>query len=314
MNKPKYDGILNIDKPYGITSMEVVRRLKRASGQKRVGHGGTLDPIATGVIPVCFGQATRMMEDLVNGSKGYRADVELGVITDTYDALGEIVETRDASAITLSDIEAAIAGFMGIIEQVPPMYSALKKNGRRLYELAREGVEIERDARSVIVHDIKVVDWRSPVATIEVYCGRGFYMRSLAFDLGDVLGCGGHMKSLVRLKSGAFSLDNALSLEEAEQRLQDGEWQDILHSPDVVLGSMMAVVVGKQTEELIRNGRSLPLDLRIPRGNTDDRCRAYSVDGRFLAILVFDGASGQWRPDKVFALEYAQPEGIPQIS
>ncbi|MDA0769452.1 MAG: tRNA pseudouridine(55) synthase TruB [Chloroflexi bacterium] len=146
MNKPKYDGIINVDKPYGLTSMEVVRRLKRASGQKRVGHGGTLDPIATGVIAISFGQATRMMEDLINGSKGYKAAVELGVITDTYDALGEVVETRDASAITYADIEKAVAGFIGVIEQVPPMYSALKKDGRRLYELAREGLEVERGA------------------------------------------------------------------------------------------------------------------------------------------------------------------------
>ena len=314
MNKAKYDGILNIDKPYGITSMEVVRRLKRASGQKRVGHGGTLDPIATGVIAVCFGQATRMMDNLINGTKGYRAEVELGIVTDTYDALGETTKTGDASGVTMADIEKAITGFLGVIDQVPPMYSALKKDGKRLYELARQGVEIERDARSVVIHDIKIVKWNSPVVTIEVYCGRGFYMRSLAYDLGEALGCGGHMKSLIRLRSGFFLLETSLSLEEAEQRLQEGEWQDILYSPDAVLTSMMAVVVGKQTEELIRNGRSLPLSLRIPKGNADDNCRAYSVDGRFLAILISDGATGQWRPDKVFALEYAQPEGIPQIS
>lgn len=309
-----YDGILNVDKPYGITSMDVVRRLKRASGQKRVGHGGTLDPIATGVIPICFGQATRMMEYLINGSKEYKAAVELGVITDTYDALGEIVETKDASAVTITDVENAIAGFTGVIDQVPPMYSALKKNGKRLYELARQGVEVEREARSVTVNDIKIVDWESPVVTIEVSCGRGFYMRSLAYDLGNVLGCGGHMKSLVRLKSGAFHLETALSLQEAEDRLLEGEWQDILHSPDVVISSLNALVVGKQTEDLIRNGRTLPVELRIPRGKPDERCRAYSVDGRFLAILAFDSASGQWRPDKVFALEYAHQEGIPQFS
>ncbi|MCI0840484.1 MAG: tRNA pseudouridine(55) synthase TruB [Chloroflexi bacterium] len=314
MTRPKYDGILNVDKPYGLTSMDVVRRLKRASGQKRVGHGGTLDPIATGVIPICFGQATRMMEDLINGPKRYRAAVELGVVTDTYDALGEIVETRDASAVTLADIEEAINGFIGVIQQVPPMYSALKKNGRRLYQLAREGVEVERDARSVTVQDIKIVAWDSPAITIEVSCGRGFYMRSLAYDLGNALGCGGHMKSLVRLQSGVFSVDAALSLEHAEQKLQDGEWQDILHSPDVVLSAMKAIVVGKQTEDLIRNGCSLPLALSLPRGKADDRCRAYSVDGRFLAILTFDSTSGQWHPDKVFALQYAQPEGIPQFS
>ena len=170
---PRIDGILNIDKPYGITSMDVVRRVKRASGQRRVGHGGTLDPIATGVIPVCMGQATRLMEDVVGGAKTYLAGVELGVSTNTYDALGEVTGRRDASGVTLTDIEGALPAFTGDILQVPPMYSALKREGKRLYDLARAGVEVEREARPVTVHSIALREWAPPVVTLEVECGKG---------------------------------------------------------------------------------------------------------------------------------------------
>ena len=220
--KATIDGILNIDKPYGITSMDVVRRVKRASGQRRVGHSGTLDPIATGVIPVCLGQATRLMEDVVGGAKSYLASIELGASTDTYDALGEVTERRDPSGVSLADIEGALPEFTGDILQVPPMYSALKRDGKRLYDLARAGVEVEREPRPVTVHGIALEGWEPPVVTLEVDCGKGFYMRSLAHDLGQALGCGGHMKTLARLRSGAFSVEDALPLEEAEERFADG--------------------------------------------------------------------------------------------
>ncbi len=303
--KATIDGILNIDKPYGITSMDVVRRIKRAARQRRVGHGGTLDPIATGVIPVCLGQATRLMEDVVGGSKSYRVAVELGVSTDTYDAQGEVTERRDASAVALADIEEALPGFTGDILQVPPMYSALKQGGKRLYDLARAGVEVEREARPVTVHDIIIEGWTPPVVTLRVDCGKGFYVRSLAHDLGQALGCRGHMKTLARLRSGAFSVDDALSLEEAEARFADGNWREVLHSPDVALRGLRAIIVGTRVEEMIRNGRAIDAD--GAQAQAGERCRAYSTDGRFLAIVVFDAELLRWKPDKVFALGY--PEG-----
>ena len=200
---PAINGILNIDKPKDLTSMDVVRRIKRASKQKRVGHGGTLDPIATGVIPICMGQATRMMEYVVDGSKEYRGTVEMGVETDTYDAMGEAVRRADTSGVTAYRIEGALDSFEGEVMQVPPMYSALKIKGKRLYNLARAGIEVEREARPVKVHDVKLLDYTPPHAVVEVSCGRGFYMRSLAHDLGQALGCGGHLKELVRLRSAA---------------------------------------------------------------------------------------------------------------
>ena len=313
--KATIDGILNIDKPYGITSMDVVRRVKRASGQRRVGHGGTLDPIATGVIPVCLGQATRLMEDVVGGSKSYRASVELGVATNTYDALGEVTERLDSSGVSLADIEGALPEFTGDILQVPPMYSALKRDGKRLYDLARAGVEVEREPRPVTVHGIAIEGWEPPVVTLEVDCGKGFYMRSLAHDLGQALGCGGHMKTLARLRSGAFLVEDALPLDEAEERFADGTWQDVMHSPDVALRGLRALIVGTRVEEMIRNGRFFDAGddadsavSQLPQQpHPGERCRAYTTDGRFLAIVAYDADLRRWKPEKVFALSYPEP-------
>ncbi|MCH8063655.1 MAG: tRNA pseudouridine(55) synthase TruB [Chloroflexi bacterium] len=294
-------GILNIDKPYGITSMEVVRRVKRASGQKRVGHAGTLDPIATGVIPVCIGQATRVTQYLNDGRKEYEAQIELGVTTDTYDAMGEVLARCDPGDLSESDILTELKSFEGSIEQVPPMYSALKRDGKRLYELARAGIEVEREPRQVQVYGITLLELQGHVARVLVSCGKGFYMRSLAFDLGQALGCGGHLKSLIRTKSGPFKVEDAISLEEAEDALENSDWQGILNPPDVVLSSMRATIVGSKIEDMVRNGRALPQGLRIPNGRANEKCRAYSVDGRFIAILTFDATLASWRPEKVFS-------------
>ena len=297
---PGVDGVLNINKPDGMTSMDVVRHIKRASRQKRVGHGGTLDPFATGVIPVCLGQATRMMEYLIDGTRVYRAVVELGVETDTYDIEGEVTARKDASGVTIGDVEAALEGFKGDVKQVPPMYSALKKNGKRLYELARAGIEVEREARDVEVHDIVVRNWSSPSFEIDVHCGRGFYMRSLAYDLGQILGCGGHLKSLERLRAGTFSIEDAVDLSEAERLFHDGGWEEMISPLDSVVAHMKAAVVGKRIEEMIRHGRSLPPGLRIPLAQPGQQCRVYGVDGSFVAIMSFDPSAGRWKPDRVF--------------
>ena len=297
-------GILNIDKPLGATSMDVVRRIKRASNVKRVGHGGTLDPVATGVIPICLGQATRMMEYLVDGTKEYRCTIELGVETDTYDSVGTVTERKDASKISARDVEACLPSFHGVIDQIPPMFSALKKGGKRLYDLARSGIEVDRDPRSVEVLDIRLVDWAPQSATVEVTCGRGFYMRSLAYDLGRRLGCGGHLSSLTRLRSGPLRLEDAIGVDEAESRFEDGTWRGSVHPPDVVVGKMRAAIVGRQAEDRLRHGRPLSDSLRMPFVGPDEQCRVYSTDGRFLAIISFDASAGDWRPQRVFNLAY----------
>jgi len=294
------DGILNVDKPYGITSMHVVRRIKRASRALRVGHGGTLDPVATGVIPICFGRATRIMEYLVAGTKDYRAVVKFGVTTDTYDALGKVTARSDASHLTAGEVERALRPFKGEIDQVPPMFSALKRKGKRLYDLARAGIEVEREPRKVKVLSIDLTDWSYPLATIEVRCGRGFYIRSLAHDLGQALGCGARLENLARLRSGPFKLSSALSLEDAEQLFADGRWRTALHPSDIVLQDFRAMIVGKRIEDSLRHGGGLPKDWRAPPGEAGEKCRAYSVGGRFLAVLSFDAPANQWHADKVF--------------
>ena len=301
MTKWPRSGIFNIDKPRGITSMEVVRRIKRALGVKKgVGHGGTLDPIATGVIPVCVGQATRVMEYLLDGSKEYTCSIHMGVSTDTYDAMGEIVDEKDSSFIEGQQVESALREFRGEIAQVPPIYSALKRQGRRLYDLAREGVEVELEARPVLVHDIQLTDWDPPVATVAIVCGKGFYVRSLAHDLGNALGCGGHLKSLVRRRTGPFALVDAVSLNEAVERIESGCADELLYSPDVVLESMPAMILGQQNLKMVRNGRPLPVGMAPCGAGPDARVRAYSTDGSFVAVMRFDGELSQWRPHKVF--------------
>lgn len=294
-------GILNVDKPYGMTSMEVVRRIKRALGvRKGVGHGGTLDPIATGVIPVCIGQATRVMEYLLDGSKEYTCRIRMGVSTDTFDAMGEITAERDASHVTGQEVESALEEFRGEIAQVPPVYSALKRQGRRLYDLARAGVEVELEPRPVVVHEICLVEWDPPVATVNVVCGKGFYVRSLAHDLGTALGCGGHMKSLVRRRTGPFHIDDAVSIEDAVHAIEVGLMAELIFGPDSVLESMPVMVVGQKHLAAIRNGRPLPPGIGPSTDASSGRLRAYTTDGTFVAIMRFDAKLRQWRPDKVF--------------
>jgi len=307
-------GFLNIDKPRGMTSTDVVRRVKRAARMRRgVGHGGTLDPIATGVLIVGIGRATRLMEHLLGGAKEYAAEIELGVSTNTYDADGETVSERDPSGVSREDVETALTVFHGQIEQVPPMYSALKRQGKRLYELARQGIEIEREPRTVIVREIALADWQPPVATVRIECGGGFYVRSLAHDLGETLGCGGHMRSLIRRRVGPFHIDDSLDLDDALSRLAardaakdaardaDGNTDGLLLPPDVVLGDMRAMTVHDRDARTIRHGGALPPGAGLPPEMPDERARVYDSTGAFIAIARFDDAMRQWRPEKVFA-------------
>lgn len=300
----RIDGVLVIDKPEGMTSMDVVRRIKRASHVRKVGHGGTLDPFATGVIAVCMGQATRMMEYLVDGAKTYRGVVELGVETDTYDVQGEVTRRADASGVTLDDVESALEEFRGVILQVPPMYSALKRQGKRLYDLARAGVEVEREPRRVEVSDVSVVDWSPPLAEVRVECGRGFYMRSLAYDLGANLGCGAYLKSLVRVKSGPFDVSGAASLEQAERSFEDGEWRGVVRAPDAIVDRMRALIVGKREELHLHQGRPIAPSLKVPPARHGEKRRVYTTDGRFVGIVAFDAPARRWQPQRVLSIEY----------
>lgn len=301
------EGFLNLDKPARTTSMEVVRQVKRLCSQRHVGHAGTLDPEATGVLPVCLGQATRLMQFVVDGVKEYRATIRLGVTTDTYDASGRIVEERDFSGVTLESLAHALGVLRGTIQQTPPMYSALKQQGRRLHELARAGVEVERAPRTVEVSQLELVDWDSPLVTLSIQCSRGVYIRSLAYDLGQLLGCGAHLAQLRRLRTGPFRVDEAVSMDRLKEAFQDGSWASLVYPPDHAVLHLEAVVLRVAEERQARNGQGVPLSPRTHYAEHMEARRAYSADGRFVALMRFDRTLRLWQPFKVFHLTMASP-------
>ena len=216
------DGILNINKPQGKTSFSIVALVRRLSREKHVGHAGTLDPAATGVLPICLGRGTRLIEFLVDTTKTYHARVELGAVTDTYDGSGQIISQADTSRIKRQQLESALASFRGSIQQTPPMYSAVKHHGQPLYKLARAGIEVDRKSRTAIIHRLELISWKPPVATLEVECSKGTYIRSLAHDLGQSLGCGAHLKSLVRTRCGLFDIKDAVPVSKLEEAFRHG--------------------------------------------------------------------------------------------
>ncbi len=210
-------GLLIIDKPAGMTSHDVVGRVRRKLGIRRVGHGGTLDPMATGLIPVAVGDATRLLEFFSDSDKGYVATMRLGITTDSQDAEGRVVATADWHGVARGDVEAALSGMVGAIEQVPPMYSALKKNGVPLYRLARQGIEVERPPRKVEIRSLELLDCTLPDVTFEVVCSKGTYIRTLAHDTGQLLGCGAHLTALRRFRHGPFDVSRAVTLAQLEE-------------------------------------------------------------------------------------------------
>src|SRR5215208_3599894 len=218
-------GILVVDKPVGWTSFDVVAFVRRRSGVKRVGHAGTLDPAATGVLTLLMGTATRLTEYLVDAGKAYRATVELGIETDTYDRDGTVVVERDASGVTRAQIDGALKAFRGEVWQVPPVYSAIKRAGEASYKAARRGDDVTMAPRIVRIDDITVVTYEPPFLTLDVACGKGFYVRSLAHDLGAALGVGATLSALRRTRVGAFDVDGAVGLETLRGELDDGTWQ-----------------------------------------------------------------------------------------
>ncbi|MBM4465977.1 MAG: tRNA pseudouridine(55) synthase TruB [Chloroflexi bacterium] len=287
------NGILNIAKPAGMTSHDVVDRVRQMSGQRRVGHAGTLDPSATGVLVVCLGQASRVAEYLVASDKVYRAQIRLGVSTDTHDAAGEVTATAEVN-VREEEVREALAAFVGSIQQIPPMHSALKRKGTPLYKLARQGITVERESRSVEIHSIELLAWTRPVLTIRVKCSPGTYIRALARDLGQELGCGAHLQSLTRLASGHFTLEQAVSLDELAEAFERGDWQKFIHPIDEALLDFEPVVVDAQMEKRIRHGR------QVQGPDAPGLRRAYSQNGDLIAILRHDPQTGLWQPRKVF--------------
>ena len=290
------DGLLIIDKPSGLTSHDVVNRVRRATKIRQVGHAGTLDPMATGVLVVCLGQATRISEYLLGHDKAYRATIRLGVETNTYDADGEVIATNEVNS-DRATVERALAQFVGEIQQIPPMYSAIKRDGQKLYELARQGIEIERAARSVIVHSIELRDYQVPDATVDVRCSAGTYIRSIAHDLGAALGTGGHLIDLRRTAAGPFTIDQALPLEAFETAAHADQWFTLLQPIDEALSDWPVAVIAEP--DRIRALKGAPI-FSVKMAGT--RCRAHDERGNLIALLVFDQKKHWWRAEKVLAL------------
>ncbi|MBN1160549.1 MAG: tRNA pseudouridine(55) synthase TruB [Dehalococcoidales bacterium] len=293
------DGIFNINKPAGKTSFGVVALIKRLTGERRVGHAGTLDPNATGVLPVCLGQGTRIVEFLMDARKTYRAVVELGKATDTHDGSGKIVYQGDISGIDINKLQEALEKFRGDIEQVPPMYSAVKHKGQPLYRLARAGIAVKRKSRKVTIHRLELISWEPPLATLDIECSKGTYIRSLAYDLGEGLGCGAYLKDLVRTSYGIFDIKDAVSLEQLEKAIKKGNRQQYLFPIDSVLQDIPALTVDEDDEAAIKTGNLIKQRENDDYDNQGKYRRAYSQGGRFLAILIHDKDKGVWRPEKV---------------
>jgi len=291
-------GFLNINKPAGMTSMDVIRIVRRLTGQRKVGHGGTLDPDATGVLPICIGRATRFIDRFVQGRKVYEATATFGTSTDTYDASGRVTAKSDASTITREVIEAALPGFMGEISQIPPMYSAIKVKGVRLYKLAREGKEIEREPREVMVYGLDITSWDSPTLELRIECGSGFYARSVVHDLGQALGNTAHLGKLIRSQVGRFALGEAVTLEGLEESTKAGDWEQMLHPIDTALLDLPAVVVDPFQEEAIGFGKSIQPGSRAS-ANDASQVRAYNRKGELIALMEHDPILDQLNPVRV---------------
>jgi tRNA pseudouridine55 synthase len=294
---PAPSGILNVNKPQGMTSHDVVNAVRKFAGTRQVGHAGTLDPLATGVLVVCVGQATRISEYLMASRKVYRAKVRFGAATSTYDSEGEITATFPTQHLTPDMLREALARFVGAIQQRVPPYSAVKQDGQPLYRRARRGEPVEPPVREVQVYRAELLEWELPVATVEVECGPGTYIRSLAHDWGQAAGCGAHLTSLMRLASGRFTLEEAVSLERLREASADGCLQRHLIPMDEGLLDMKAIIVTEEQALALRQGQPVPASA----GETSQLARAYTLEGDFVAILRYNTSSGRWLPHKVFA-------------
>lgn len=248
------DGILLLDKPLGLTSNAALSRAKRLLDIRKAGHTGALDPLATGLLPLCFGQATKVSAFLLDADKGYLAEVRLGETTASGDAEGEVLERRDVPELARADFEAILDRFRGPIEQVPPMYSALKHKGRRLHDLARAGIEIERKPRPVTIHRLDLLEFEPPRLLLRVRCSKGTYIRSLAMDIGEALGCGAHLTGLRRESSGPFSLEDAVTLEALEE-MGAPRARGLLLPPDAALPHLPRVELDDASAVDIGHGK-----------------------------------------------------------
>lgn len=298
-------GVINIQKEKGYTSHDVVAKLRGIVGQKKIGHTGTLDPDATGVLPVCFGKATKLCDMLTDKNKTYETVMLLGKTTDTQDISGEVLS--EASVETLNDemVREAVMSFVGDYLQIPPMYSALKVNGKKLYELAREGIEVERKARPVSILDIQIKEISLPRVRMEVSCSKGTYIRTLCHDIGAKLGCGACMEELIRTKVSRFELKDSVTLAQVQELKDCGRLADVLVPIDEMFSDYDSVTLKDEFASLVYNGNVfLPKHLKTRVELADDkRVRVYDGAGHFIAIYKFNKEKYIFKLEKMFYIE-----------
>lgn len=287
-------GLIIVDKPVGPTSHQVVNIVRRGTGIRKVGHAGTLDPRASGVLILCLGAATRLSEYLSTSSKRYQAVVRFGLATRTYDAEGDVLR-ETGSAPARKDIEAALPQFMGEIHQVPPPYSAIKISGKKAYELARKGEEPNLEPREVIIHDLKISSYKPPDLTLEIGCSAGTYIRSLAHDLGVVLSTGAHLAALRRIKAGPFAIEDAVPLPKLEVGFMVDKWERYVAPAVDALPEFPKVSVTEEDLEKIRHGHRL-----IAEEGSVGFARGVGPDGELVAVLEAVEDGSLWHPRKVF--------------
>lgn len=295
------NGILNVYKEPGFTSHDVVAKLRGICKQKKIGHTGTLDPEAVGVLPVCLGSGTKLCDMLTDKSKEYEAVLLLGQVTDTQDVTGTVLEEHEVTVDEEQAVEA-IRSFVGAYEQIPPMYSALKVNGKRLYELARAGKEVERKGRPVEIHSIEILSVSLPEITFRVACSKGTYIRTLCHDIGQKLGCGGTMKSLKRTRVGIFTIDGALKLSQLEELAAQGRLEEKVIPVEAMFTELPALTVKDAFARLIENGNAFypgqaEESVRTPDGG---QVRVYDRKGRFYGIYAFSEEKERYQPVKMF--------------
>jgi tRNA pseudouridine55 synthase len=300
-------GILVLEKGPGLTSFQVIERIRRILRGPKLGHGGTLDPPATGVLPVLVGEATKLAPYLLDHDKEYLATIRFGVLTDTQDLSGRIVEEREVPGLSQETVQAALARFTGVIQQVPPMFSALHYGGRRLYELARSGQEVVREPRDVIVHQITLEELALPRLVVRVSCGKGTYIRTLAQDLGMALGCGGALEQLVRTRVGPFSLEEAISWSELET-LQDPDdlWRRLLPL-DAALTDWPRLRLSEALTDEFLHGR--PCALPQGRWMVGQKVSVYDAFGEFFAVGRVTASS--LTPERIFHVSHPRARALP---
>lgn len=296
------NGIVNIYKEKGYTSHDVVAVLRKVVGQKKIGHTGTLDPDATGVLPVCLGRATKVCELLTDHDKTYEALLLLGKMTDTQDISGEVLEERDPGDLTEEEVRSCIESFIGEYDQIPPMYSALKVNGKKLYELAREGKTVERKSRRVQIHGIRILEMNLPHVRMKVDCSKGTYIRTLCHDIGEKLQVGGCMEELERTKVGRFLKEDAVTLDEVRQKMEQGEGAELFTPLDQIFAELPAVTVTDAKAWMSYNGNDLPERFLLEKEAWTDgqEVRVYDSRKNFIGLYQYRAPKKLFHIKKMF--------------